>query len=49
VVAFGVGDADEDALGRIGTFRTFLGRDGVRLGAALVASVMRVLPRVDRV
>jgi uncharacterized protein YegL len=43
VVAFGVGDADADALGRIGTFRTYLGRDGVRLGTALIASVMHVL------
>ncbi|MEU3627823.1 vWA domain-containing protein [Amycolatopsis coloradensis] len=48
VVAFGVGDADEDTLGRIGTFRTFLARDGVRLGPALIASVMRALPRADR-
>jgi uncharacterized protein YegL len=43
VVTFGVGDADEDALGRIGTFRTYLSRDGVRLGTALIASVMHVL------
>jgi uncharacterized protein YegL len=43
VVAFGVGDADEEALGRIGTFRTYLSRDGVRLGTALIASVMHVL------
>ena len=43
VVTFGVGDADEEALGRIGTFRTYLGRDGVRLGTALIASVMHVL------
>ncbi|MEA5358802.1 hypothetical protein VA596_04595 [Amycolatopsis sp., V23-08] len=52
VVAFGVGDADEDALGRIGTYRTYLGRDGVRLGTALIASVMHVLstsrPPADR-
>jgi len=41
VVAFGVGDAD--ALGAIGTFRTYLSRDGVRLGTALFASVMHVL------
>jgi uncharacterized protein YegL len=43
VVTFGVGDADEEALGRIGTFRRYLGRDGVRLGTALIASVMHVL------
>lgn len=43
LVAFGVGDADEEALGRIGTFRTYLGRDGVRMGTALFASVMHVL------
>jgi uncharacterized protein YegL len=52
VVAFGVGDADEEALGRIGTYRTYLGRDGVRMGTALIASVMHVLstsgPRADR-
>ncbi len=41
VVAFGVGDAD--ALAAIGTFRTYLARDGVRLGTALIASVMHVL------
>ncbi|WP_410618512.1 vWA domain-containing protein [Amycolatopsis sp. cmx-8-4] len=53
VVAFGVGDADEDALGRIGTFRTYFGRDGVRVGTALIASVMHVLstsrPPADRI
>ncbi|WP_329054936.1 hypothetical protein OG738_16570 [Amycolatopsis sp. NBC_01488] len=43
VVAFGVGDADEEALSRIGTFRMYLSRDGVRLGTALIASVMHVL------
>ncbi|MEV4144621.1 hypothetical protein AB0J40_13200 [Amycolatopsis sp. NPDC049691] len=43
VVAFGVGDADEEALSRIGTFRCYLGRDGVRMGTALIASVMHVL------
>lgn len=52
VVTFGVGDADEDALGRIGTFRSYLGRDGVRMGTALIASVMHVLstsgPPCDR-
>jgi uncharacterized protein YegL len=39
VIAFGLGDADPDTLGRIGTFRTFLGRDGVRLSTALIATV----------
>lgn len=43
VVTFGLGDADEEALGRIGTFRTYLSRDGVRMGTALIASVMHVL------
>ncbi|SFW63436.1 vWA domain-containing protein [Amycolatopsis australiensis] len=43
VVTFGVGDADEGALGRIGTYRSYLSRDGVRLGTALIASVMHVL------
>ena len=52
VVTFGVGDADQEALDRIGTFRTYLGRDGVRMGTALIASVMHVLstsrPPADR-
>jgi len=52
MVAFGVGDADEEALGRIGTFRCYLSRDGIRLGTALIASVMHVLstsrPPADR-
>lgn len=39
VIAFGVGDADQDTLSRIGTFRTFLGRDGVRLSTALISTV----------
>lgn len=39
MIAFGIGDADHDTLGRIGTFRTFLGRDGVRLSTALIATV----------
>jgi len=43
MVTFGLGDADEEALGRIGTFRTYLGRDGVHMGTALIASVMHVL------
>ncbi|RSD13121.1 vWA domain-containing protein [Amycolatopsis eburnea] len=52
MVAFGVGDADEAALGRIGTYRTYLSRDGIRLGTALTAAVMHVLstsrPPADR-
>ncbi len=43
MVAYGVGDADEAALSRIGTFRCYLGRDGIRLGKALIAAVMHVL------
>ncbi|HET6709943.1 hypothetical protein [Amycolatopsis sp.] len=43
VVTFGLGDADQHALARIGTFRSYLGRDGVRVGTALIASVMHVL------
>lgn len=49
VVAFGIGDADEGTLGRIGTFRLFLGRDGVRLGTALTVSVTLGPPRSDHV
>lgn len=41
VVAFGVGAVDPATLGRIGTSGVFLGRDGVRLGIALTASVIR--------
>jgi uncharacterized protein YegL len=40
VIAFGIGAADPVTLGRIGTSRVFLGQDGVRLGAALTASVI---------
>ena len=43
VVAFGVGAADPVTLGRIGRSRAFFGRDGVRLGAALTASVARAV------
>jgi uncharacterized protein YegL len=49
VVAFGIGDADERTLGRIGTFRLFLGRDGVRMSTALIASVLWASPRSDHV
>jgi len=47
MIAYGLGDADQDTLTRIGTFRTFLGRDGVRLATALIASVQWARP--DRV
>ncbi|NBH08290.1 hypothetical protein [Amycolatopsis sp. SID8362] len=43
MVTFGVGDADGEVLARIGTYRSYLSRDGVRLGTALIASVMHVL------
>lgn len=49
VVTFGVGEADEGTLGRIGTLRMFLGRDGVRLGTALTVSVTIGPPRSDLV
>lgn len=49
VIAYGVGDADQNTLGRIGTFRTFLGRDGVRMSTALIATVTLASPRTDRV
>jgi uncharacterized protein YegL len=49
MIAFGVGDADQDTLCRIGTFRTFLGRDGVRMSTALIATVTLARPRSDRV
>lgn len=52
VVTFGLGDADQEALNRIGTLRRYLSRDGIRMGTALIASVMHVLstsgPRADR-
>ncbi|MGH3757110.1 vWA domain-containing protein [Actinophytocola sp.] len=49
VIAFGIGEADRDTLCRIGTFRTFLGRDGVRMSTALIASVISVSPLLDRI
>lgn len=49
MIAFGIGDADRDTLGRIGTFRTFLGRDGVRMGTALTVSVTWAPLRPDPV
>lgn len=41
VIAYGVGAADRDTLVRIGTSQTFLGRDGVHMSTALIASVTR--------
>jgi uncharacterized protein YegL len=41
VIAFGIGAADHDTLGRIGTSRVFLSQDGIRMGTALTASVVR--------
>jgi uncharacterized protein YegL len=41
VVAFGVGAVDPATLSRIGTAGVFLARDGVRMGTALTASVVR--------
>jgi uncharacterized protein YegL len=35
LIAFGVGDADPATIARIGTFRAFLDRDGVRPAGAL--------------
>lgn len=49
VVAFGMGAVDQFTLVRIGTHRTFLGRDGVRLGTALTASVASVADRGEHV
>ena len=49
MIAFGLGDADQPALDRIGTSRVFLGRDGVRLGIALVSSVARTVLRTEHV
>lgn len=49
MVTYGVGDADVATLGRIGTFRTFLGRDGVRMGTALTVSVARGPARAEHV
>jgi len=44
VIAFGIGDADQDTLGRIGTFGIFLARDGVRISTALIASMRSAPP-----
>ncbi|ANZ39136.1 hypothetical protein BBK82_26750 [Lentzea guizhouensis] len=41
MIVFGVGAVDLPALDRIGVSRVFLARDGVRLGIALAASVLR--------
>ncbi|MGW4112532.1 vWA domain-containing protein [Actinosynnema sp. NPDC004786] len=39
VVAYGLGAVDRGTLDRIGTFRVFLGQDGVRLGTALAVAL----------
>lgn len=49
MIAFGVGDADPHTLGQIGTLRTFLERDGVRMSTALTASVMWTPAKLDHV
>ncbi|GGS46527.1 vWA domain-containing protein [Actinokineospora fastidiosa] len=49
VVVFGVGATDQHTLGRIGTFRVYNGRDGVRMGTALTASVAAAASRSDQV
>lgn len=43
VIAFGVGAVDSTTMGAIGTSRLFVGQDGVRIGTALTASVMRAV------
>ncbi|MFD0202452.1 MULTISPECIES: vWA domain-containing protein [Saccharothrix] len=48
VVAFGLGAVDRDTLDRIGTYRVYLGQDGIRLGTALAVSVTRTARRPDR-
>jgi hypothetical protein len=49
IIAFGLGAVDPATLDRIGTTRVFLGRDGVRVGIALVSSVARTTLRPDHV
>ncbi|QQQ77427.1 hypothetical protein IOD16_02485 [Saccharothrix sp. 6-C] len=49
VVAYGLGAVDRGTLDRIGTFRVFLGQDGIRLGTALAVSVTGTARRADRV
>jgi uncharacterized protein YegL len=49
MIAFGLGAVDQPTLGRIGTSRVFLGRDGVRLGIALASSVARTVLRPEHV
>lgn len=44
VIAFGIGDADQETLGRIGTFGIFLARDGIRMSTALIASMRLAAP-----
>jgi uncharacterized protein YegL len=49
MITFGIGDADQQTLGRIGTSRMFLGRDGVRMSTALITSVRWASPLKDHV
>ncbi|ROP38186.1 vWA domain-containing protein [Saccharothrix texasensis] len=49
VVAYGLGAVDRGTLDRIGTFRVFLGQDGIRLGTALAVSVTGTARHADRV
>jgi uncharacterized protein YegL len=49
VVAYGLGAVDRDTLDRIGTFRVFLGQDGIGLGTALAVAVTWTARRRDRV
>jgi uncharacterized protein YegL len=50
VIAFGLGDADPVTIGRIGTSRAFLGRDGISLAATLSEQVSGfTTPLADRV
>ncbi|HEV2781170.1 MAG TPA: hypothetical protein VGX25_17435 [Actinophytocola sp.] len=48
VVAFGVGDADPAIIGRIGTFRAFLGQNGVSPGTALDGFIRALISSVVR-
>ncbi|MCP2167252.1 vWA domain-containing protein [Goodfellowiella coeruleoviolacea] len=49
VVAYGLGAVDQHTLNRIGRFRVFSWRDGVRIGTALTASVAWTALRPDHV
>lgn len=43
MIAFGVGAVDPITMSTIGTSRFFVGQDGVRIGTAITASVMRAI------